>query len=320
MLDRLASIRGGRKGNSLTLALLVSAVGLCVYWFDNNLKDPIAEGSVLKTVLQSIELLTMGPGLGVLAWSLLENMRLRERHAQQRLDDERAQRFLLLGRIAASVAHEIRNPLHNLRLIGEALSRDSDTRQRTLVARLEDNLRRMDHSVALVYELARPNQQQDDLVLEPVVLESLLDEVIRGLLTQKALIVVKARFNATIAGREASLRIAFANLLRNACEAAGDQNVIIAVTQTPLTVRIVITNPGSFPHEVLSGESSIRSTKPQGMGVGMGIARHLLERMAGILELENHEGNAISTITLGLWRGGDDNDDDDDRQNHPGGR
>ena len=56
------------------------------------------------------EVILLGPGVAILAFLVAERLRLQ----QERIDLARAQRFVALGRVAAAVAHEVRNPLHTL--------------------------------------------------------------------------------------------------------------------------------------------------------------------------------------------------------------
>ena len=291
---------------SLALAVIAAASGIGIYLFDNHLKDPLKEG-ILRWIFQGFEIMVMGPGLGILTWSVHQNLVMREQRARREIDQERGRRFLLLGRIAASVAHEIRNPLHNIHMIGEALGRNATPTNAQLVDRLADNLKRLDQAVGLVYELSRPNRQADGIALEAIVLRTLMEEVIeevgrRWSWRPASCTLPPAGLRAN--ARRDSLHIALVNLLRNAFEVA-ESGVTLTSGHDEARVWIEIANPGRFPAAVLDGESVVDSEKSDGLGVGVGIARHLIERLGGTLILANRDGHAVSHLALDRWREGE---------------
>jgi signal transduction histidine kinase len=289
------------------IGMLAFVCGLGIYLYDNRIKDSAVEGSPLKAALGAIEVLVMGPGMAVCAYLIAENLRLREDWHRASLAQERERRFQLLGRIAASVAHEVRNPLHNLRLIEEELAIMSPPETQVLLDRVRANLSRLDQSVQLVYELARPT----------TLVDADLPTLDLGEQVQRAIAeVVRRRGHATIAhvppdqpvlvsARESGLRIVLENLVRNAVEAAGKGEVIIGYGERAdkgggreggfavLTVR----NPGSLPVGfTVSG--TYPSMKPDGLGVGLSIANHLVAGFGGSLTITDTDGVVTGELAL----------------------
>jgi two-component system C4-dicarboxylate transport sensor histidine kinase DctB len=278
-------------------ALFASCAGIGLYVYDDFCEA--MEHSWLKSTLNALEVIAMGPGLGALAWVLVENARLNADAARRRLELERDRRFQMLGRIAASVAHEFRNPLHNLRLLVDEV-RVSGAEPR-LLERVDGNIRRLDQTVHLVYELARPPRQPEDAELEQVPLKAAVDSAVQEAARRAGRLLSVEHHpppsDLPVRARPDALRIALDNLVRNAVEAAGDAGISIDYEENEREAVLVVRNPGSLPQEIAEG-ASIASEKPHGLGVGLGIARHLVAQCGGRVDLAAADGTVTTRLTL----------------------
>jgi signal transduction histidine kinase len=274
--------------------------GLGLYHFDN-WYELLAE-SWVKTLLDDLEIVIMGPGLALMVLLVSENARLNDQAHVRRLDQERESRFLMLGRIAASIAHEVRNPLHNLRLIDEELRSEVPEHCRSLIDRIDANLSRLDQAVALAYELARPNRQIDDSDVGEVHLIPL----VTALITEK-----QWRMNrqtrcdhripdedVLLLARDAGIRIILDNLLGNAMDAAGDGTVIISYHREEGAWRLEIANPGHIALAIEQSREIEATTKPDGLGVGLSIVRHLVKNLGGVFTIRNADACVVASLTI----------------------
>jgi len=282
------------------VAVAATAFGLGAYFYDNHVKDNAIEGSRLKAVLSDVELLIMGPGMGILGYVTMENLRLKDDAHSRHLEQERRQRFLQLGQIAASMAHEIRNPLQNLRLINEELrvtARDGSNR---LLDRLDANLTRLDYAVKLAYELSRPQfaiEEGDQLELVPIV-ESCLLEIAPQAVAPGRIAHHPPSEPVLVAARLQGLRIVLDNILRNAIQADGRAPIAIRYQASAGHWLFEIINAGTIPQAVISGDQAITSTKPTGIGVGVSIARQLARNVGGDLTYRNVAGQVHTLLRL----------------------
>lgn len=293
--------RWHRWGRSLLAGFVAAGIGLGLYEFDNGVKDTAVEGSLLKRVLNGIELLVMGPGMGVLGYVIVENLRLKDQSLQRSVEQERRQRFHLLGRIAASMAHEIRNPLQNLHLIHDELDHVAPPDMHHWLGRMQANLQRLDHAVHLAYELSRPHPQEQEL--EQVDLADVAQAVVQDLAPPAGTTTVDHHRPATavrVGARPAALRVALENLLRNAFEAAPAGPITLRYHSTADEVHLEIRNPGVPTPVLLTGEEAITSAKPGGIGIGVSIARHLLRAMGGDLQYRAEPGTVVTAVRLAL--------------------
>ena len=95
------------------------------------------------------------------------------------------------------------------------------------------------------------------------------------------------------------------NLVRNGLEAgAPDGEVTVAVEATPDRgiAEVVVSDRGpGFPADMLAAPPSrYRTSKPEGMGVGLAICRWILHRHGGALQLANRDGGGQARVILPL--------------------
>ena len=284
---------------SAALAALAAGCGLGLYHFDN-WYETLANAWV-KVCLDYAEMLLMGPGMGLLVWMLVERVRLRDNTHRRALRHEHEERFVMLGRIAASVAHEMRNPLQIMRLVAEELRATARGTDTDLLDRLDHSLVRLDQTVMLAYELARPMRLVGDADGVAINLCTLVNEILAEIQRRSGTTLridhVRPIVAPRVMARDHALRIVVSNLLRNALEAAAGQLVTISY-RTDTVVQLVIRNPGRLPDELLAGDDLVASSKPEGLGIGIAIARHLSDAIGGTITYRNLDQLAETSITL----------------------
>ena len=276
------------------------AFGLGLYHYDNWYEKMADSG--IKTLLDDLEIAIMGPGMALLVLLVSENARLKDQAHVRRLEREREGRFAMLGRIAASVAHEVRNPLHNLRLIDEELRVEVPPQCKPLIDRIEANLARLDQAVALAYELARPNRKLDDSDIGELNLVALVEasvkETARRIRRQLAIDHCVPAEAVLVNARESAMRIILDNLVRNAVEAAGSGTVTISYRRQESGWLLTIANPGALSATLAAEDDLEGSLKPDGLGVGLSIVRHLARNLGASFRLG--DGNRQVVAELGI--------------------
>ncbi len=286
---------------SWVLAVSSALLGLCLYFYDDWCE---AIGvPVIQALLNDLEIVVMGPGLGLLAFLVSEQFRQRELRYRDHVAHEQESRFRFLGRIAASVAHEIRNPLHNVHLLCEELRTHIAPSGSNLVTRIQVNLDRLDQANLLIYELARPpcrvaDQQPECADAVASVRSALSDLELDGRPLDRVLHDPPAG-PLRVVCRIQALRISLHNLLRNAVEATEGEPVQVSYQTTDRHVELVIRNRGSFDPATLDGQGDrVASVKPGGLGVGVAISRHLLALYGATLSFECASGTVSTRIRL----------------------
>lgn len=260
--------------------------------------DDVAAGHLERTVREAgpDEIRRVGRAFNTMTESLRRTLdRLSQREA-----------VAAVGEFAASLAHEVRNPLMSLRLDVERASEklDDPDRARELLTGALREIDRLDQTVRGSLRIARSG----DLALHPID----LCEPVAG-----AWRTARPRFDergahlaalptspepARVLGDAAALEQLFLNLLLNAADAldAGG-SASVSIETSPDTVRVAIRDDGkSIAPEVLERVfEPFFSTTPGGTGLGLAISRRIAAAHGGELRLESTPGaGAIAHFTL----------------------
>ncbi len=199
-------------------------------------------------------------------------------------------RLAAIGEMAATVAHEIRNPLGGIRGFAALLARDipADDPRSRLVEKILVGTTNLNRVVDELLEYTRPV----DLSLRPVNCAQLIDASISYLEVGDRPITiantVPHHFKMLVDPDK--LRQVFLNLLLNAVqsiEKVGD--IRIAATATPETVTVSIHDTGcGIPRDQLKKVfSPFYTTKEKGTGLGLAIAAKIVETHGGSIEVES---------------------------------
>ena len=289
---------------SWVLACIALLIGSAELILDNGLFDIGTTTPVLHQIVELIEILIMVPGLAIGVFCASEWVAARQRAMHRSLSDAREERFALLGRLAASVAHEVRNPLQSLRLVHEAMEGNSRPEDADLLRRLDSNLTDIDAAITRIYELVRP-VLGDDALRETVDCRELLEHVVGDfpLAEQASIRWHPSRSQRVLVQSVPSgLRIALGNVVRNALEAAAEQptkgEITITFERKPGRICIRITNPGRLPSAVGHGPAVHDSNKQSGLGLGLMISEQVLGRLGGTLDLQQRGELVESVVCL----------------------
>ena len=201
-----------------------------------------------------------------------------------------ADRLATLGRLAANIAHEIRNPLASLTGAIEALTADVGAREERdrltqIVARESERLNQM---IGTFLDYARPAP----LTAEPVDISELLEEVLvlleHGELPTGLKITRDFPPALTWAVDPQRLRQALWNLCLNAIEAmpeGGELTVAAAASGTTLTISVSDTGEGiaatALPHLF----EPFFSTKSGGSGLGLALVDRIVRDHGGEIDV-----------------------------------
>jgi PAS domain S-box-containing protein len=207
------------------------------------------------------------------------------------------EKLAVAGRIAASIAHEIHNPLDSVSNLHYLLARENDSAKRKeyLEMAQQELKRTMQISRTMLNLYREPNAPVE------VDLKELLESVL--LLLQRRLdnqsILVRRDFNDEfiVEGFPAELRQVFANLIANAVDAAGaGGKILIRMYTVPAeelrgagaTVEILDSGPG-IPEQALQKvfQPFFTTKGDQGTGLGLWVSMGIVQKHGGILRLEN---------------------------------
>lgn len=198
-----------------------------------------------------------------------------------------------VGQFAASLAHEVRNPLTairvDLQLVEEGLAQDSALRNAQERALRE--IARLDTTVSRALTVARSGE----LTREPIDLrepiQAAVDAALPAFRTREAILRVElGREPLTVQGDRGALEQLFLNLLQNAAQALDRGGVTtVAAEISDGLIEVTVRDSGSgIPGEILDRVfEPLFTTRPEGTGLGLSIARRIARAHGGDLELES---------------------------------
>ena len=194
-----------------------------------------------------------------------------------------SERFAALGRVAAGVAHEVRNPVAAMRLRAENALAGDDARRRLALEAILNQIARLER---LTSELLTMTQKRHPTPA-PVDLRDFLAAAAADNHTPTIPIDVTAA-PLTVTLDATLLRRALDELLHNALRHAPPGTPIaLAATTTPTTLILTIADRGPGVPEPLRASlfEPFVTGRPDGTGLGLAIAREMIETLGGHIDL-----------------------------------
>ena len=216
---------------------------------------------------------------------------------------QQTERLATLGQVAGGVAHELRNPLNVVKTSVYYLlnaRNPSPEKKAEHLKRIERHVELADNAITALSRFAKmpvPN-------LCPIRLATCVREVLEMNPSHGGVEVevdIPAGLSPVLADVD-QLRIVFGNLIRNAFDAMpSGGRLAIEARQADGAVEVAIRDSGTgIPPESLSRiMEPLYSTKARGLGLGLAIARSILEKNQGSLRVTSQVGHG-STFTVRL--------------------
>jgi signal transduction histidine kinase len=217
---------------------------------------------------------------------------------------DRQQRLADLGRMAAHVAHEVRNSLVPvtlyLSLLGRRLSGDAESL--TILAKVEAGFTALDATVNDLLSFTSHREPQREAFLTRDLVDEVCDAIHPQLDAQKIELSIDVPPDTLTYGDREMLRRAILNLALNSLDAMpqGGELVITSFDGPDgFELEIADSGPGLSAEQLARMFDPFFTTKATGTGLGLAIVQRIVESHAGQLTAVNcPDGGAALTIQL----------------------
>lgn len=215
-----------------------------------------------------------------------------------------AERLSLTGKLARTIAHEVRNPLTNLNLALDQLRKEfpeeSDS-AKLYGDIIERNANRIEQLVSEMLRSSRPKE----LYLELTEVETLLEDTLklatdRLRLNQMTLETEYGRHMPRILVDKDKIQIAFLNIIINAIEAMVPGKGVLSVSASQsgrlLTVAIQDNGKGIDSADVNKLFDPFFSDKQSGMGLGLTSTKNILDSHGAVIKVDSVQGSGTTFV------------------------
>jgi two-component system, NtrC family, sensor histidine kinase PilS len=249
--------------------------------------------------LLRVRLVRIGSGLNGGTLIYLEDLGRAQGEAQQI-------KLAAMGRLTASIAHEVRNPLSAINHAAQLLEEDGSVAPegQRLLSMIRNNAKRIDRIVGEVLQLNRRDRQQPEVIVFADFLQSLLDEIAQAESIPSGGVAIQAPNDLLVIFDRGHLNQIVWNLVRNAWQHCQKKDGSIRIVARAgymgdaIICEFADDGPG-IPAELRPQIfEPFFTTRPGGTGLGLYIARELADANGAALELLPKGPGANFRMTL----------------------
>lgn len=233
----------------------------------------------------------------------------------QQASINRALRIRSAGEVAATIAHEINQPLTALTTYAGIAAKGMEDGRMDLVARAVDKIRSESVRANEVLQGIRELLRQGTLTKRDVDLRAKLDELESLLaedLAKKGIrLIIRVMHGFPIIRADGiQLQQAIHNLIVNGADAilsvGRDGTIVVRVTMTPAAEALIVVEddgPGFPPGFDVNEPAPFTTTKPEGSGLGLAVARSIAEAHGGSLVITTSPRGSRVALKLPIEKG-----------------
>jgi signal transduction histidine kinase len=209
------------------------------------------------------------------------------------------ERLTGIGEIAASMAHNMKNPLGTIRSSADIVRRDAKGTSKEIdevLSRMDRAIDRMSRQIEDVLNFVRVSP----LIESSVSIKSVLDGAVESIDVPKNITIDIPHIDLKLKCDPKKIEIVFINLFLNAIQAIGNKTGTINVRAKEENSFVVIevedSGPG-IPDEIFPKIfGALVTTKEKGTGLGLSTCKNIIEQHGGTISVKNNP----TTFTIKL--------------------
>ncbi|WP_226672199.1 ATP-binding protein [Rossellomorea aquimaris] len=256
---------------------------------------PVTRSIYLLQNNEKEQLLFMASSTLIIWITLILSIYLIENRLEQvRIKREliKAEKFNVVSELAASVAHEIRNPMTTVRGFMQLLQRETLTDQQKSF--IDISIQELDHAQDVINQylsLAKPQTEEYEVFSLTETMNESVDVMSTYAVMNSIKITKQIEKDLMIQGMKLEVKQVLLNLLKNAIEAVKENGEITATASRHRDGRMMIliqdNGVGMSPEQLKVLGRPYYSTKEKGTGLGLTVCYQIVKRMKGEIKVES---------------------------------
>ncbi|MFF2448392.1 ATP-binding protein [Neobacillus sp. NPDC058068] len=207
---------------------------------------------------------------------------------------QRAEKLNTLGELAASIAHEVRNPLTVVKGFLQLMQQQENGKNYEYLSLVLSELGRAESIISDYLNFAKPKFEK----IETFQLKEVLSEVVMLLepLAVKQGVELKSELDASefsLVTDRNQLKQALVNLIKNGIEATTDGGIVTIhskIDNNQAAIQISDTGKGMTKEQIARIGTLFYTTKDKGTGLGTSVSLRIIETMKGKVSYQSEPG------------------------------
>ncbi|NRD78031.1 ATP-binding protein [Bacillus sp. BRMEA1] len=283
------------------LAILVAVFTLLVCYSSLNIYH-IISGQSCTLMLNIPDIFSIG-AINILAIAIASRLKEGEiEKAKMKTEIQRAEKLNTLGELAASIAHEVRNPLTVVKGFLQLMQQQEAGKNYEYLSLVLSELGRAETIINDYLNFAKPQFEK----IEEFPLQEVLVEIIMLLapLAVKQGVELESELdssNFTLITDRNKLKQALVNLIKNAIEATSEGGKVKIHNKTYLSHSCIViadNGKGMTAEQLARIGTLFYTTKEKGTGLGTSVSIRIIETMSGKVSFESELGVGTKVTLL----------------------
>jgi len=238
---------------------------------------------------------------------MAETLKDRERQLIKKEEELiRHKKLAAIGTLASGVAHELTNPLNNIHLSAQILSREiKDNNSKGIIKEIVEDILsqslRVKKIVGDLLEFARDKKPNKVIINLPEIIKSVYTQIQKLYSTEKLYFSIISPKEVYISVDPIQMERVFLNLFTNAIDAMkGEGKLIIRIHDDKNMLKIEVSDNGpGIPRDCIDKIfDPFFTTKYKGSGLGLSIVYNIIKQHHGKIEVSTSKNGTIFTIYL----------------------
>jgi len=199
------------------------------------------------------------------------------------------EKLAAIGELAASISHDIRNPLSNIKMAKELISKriEPNEKNKADLLSMDRAIKRISNQIENVLDFVRTKP----LELEKYPIKNIVDSAITLSNVPDSVKIILDGDNPEILCDQKAMEIVLLNLIDNSIhilDGRGEIRISITDSNQHVSIQVQDSGTGILANEIKHIFEPLYTTKFKGTGLGLSTVKNLVEQHHGRIEFKNN--------------------------------